>query len=449
MERALGKSLGQKGYQDLRWEDLVQSSIHFKGRELHSTASNRERGGLARVLTRGGWGTFAFSDIDNATQAINRALMSSEAIPGSTRLAPAPTFQERINARSEKDPRGIALAEKKDLLEHYNQLILSYPDIQSTEARYYEINREKYFFNNEGTDIYQEQLLTGIVLRIIARRDNIIQRTSLALGGSPHYNYLLDQEEKVKEKVRETLDLLEAEPVKGGTYNVILDPECTGVFIHEAFGHLSESDNLANNPTLQQVMVMDREFGPSFLNVIDDPTIPDVPGHFIYDDEGVPGKKTHLIKDGKLMGRLHSRETAGKLEEDITGNCRAQDFSFPPLVRMTTTFIDNGPHDFQEMLAGIDDGLYLKGAAGGQTSGDYFTFGTQVGYRIKNGKIGPMVRDATLSGNLFTTLKNIERVGNDLSLSRSGGCGKGGQILVDVGHGAPHVQIREMAIGGR
>ncbi len=449
MERSLGKSLGQKGYQDLRWEDLVQTSIQFRGKELDSIASNRERGGLARVLSRGGWGTFAFSDIQNSTQALNRALLASEAIPGNTSLAEVPVTREQVKAKPEKDPRQVSLEEKKNLLEHYNQLVLSHNGIQSTEARYYEINREKFFFNNEGSEIFQEQLLAGIVIRIIARKGDVIQRTSLALGGSPHYNYLLDKDDEVKKKVQETLDLLEAEPVKAGSYEVILDPDCTGVFIHEAFGHLSESDNLANNPTLQKVMVMGREFGPSFLNVIDDPTIPNVPGHFTYDDEGVPGKRSHLIKNGQLSGRLHSRETAGKLGETTTGNCRAMNFAFPPIVRMTTTFIDNGPHNFQEMLASIEDGLYLKGAAGGQTSGDYFTFGTQVGYRIKNGKIGSMVRDATLSGNLFTTLKNIDMVGNDLDLSRAGGCGKGGQILLDVGHGAPHVKIRDMAIGGR
>ncbi len=449
MERTLGKSLGQKGYQDIRWEDLIQTSINFRGKELDSVASTRERGGLARVLSRGGWGTFAFSDPDNSTQAVNKALLAAEAIPGETKLAETPVVREKIAAKPEKDPREISLEEKKELVEHYNQLVLSHKGIQSTDARYYEIIRDKNFFSNEGSEIFQEQILTGIVIRIIARRDDVIQRTAIALGGSPHYNYLQGKEEEIEKKVKETLDLLDAEPVKAGSYDVILDPECTGVFIHEAFGHLSESDNLTNNPTLRQVMVMGREFGPSFLNVLDDPTIPNVPGYFIYDDEGVPGRKTHLIKDGKLNGRLHSRETAGKLGEETTGNCRATNFSFAPIVRMTTTFIDNGPHNFAEMLSSIEDGLYLKGAAGGQTSGDYFTFGTQIGYRIKNGKIGSMVRDATLSGNLFTTLENIEMVGNDLDLSRAGGCGKGGQILLDVGHGAPHVKIRDMAIGGR
>jgi len=449
MERTLGKNLGQKGYQDLRWEDLVQTSINFKGKELDSISSNRERGGLARALSQGGWGTFAFSNIEDSPHAINKALQASEAIPGNGKLAEAPVVNETIKARPETDPRDIPLEDKKALVDYYNQMVLKHEGIASTEARYYEINREKYFFNNEGSEIYQEQLLTGIVIRLIARRGSVIQRTSVALGGSPHYNYLLNQEEVVEEKIKETLDLLDAEPVKAGNYNVILDPSCTGVFIHEAFGHLSEADNLATNPALQKVMVMDREFGPSFLNVIDDPTIPNVPGYFVYDDEGVPGEKTYLIKDGKLSGRLHSRETAGKLGEKTTGNCRAQNYTFAPVVRMTTTFIDNGPHSFEEMLASIDNGLYLKGAGGGQTSGDYFTFGTQAGYRIENGKLGPMVRDATLSGSLFATLKNIEMVGNDLKFSRMGGCGKDGQVLADVAHGAPHIKIRDMAIGGR
>lgn len=449
MENVLRKSLGQEGYQDIRFEDLTQTSIVYKGKELDSITASRLQGGHARALAGGGWGTFSYTELDQTPNAAKEALAASKLIPGSFSLAKVPKVQEEVGVEPKGDPREIPLAEKKSLLEKYNNMILKHEGIQSTEARYYELNRMKHFCNNEGSMIHQEQLLVGIILRIIARRGSIIQRTSVALGGSPHFQDLLNKEEEIEEKVKETLGLLDAEPVKAGNYTVILDPDCTSVFIHEAFGHLSESDFLANNPSLQKVMVLGRQFGPPFLNVIDDPNIPDLPGYFRYDDEGVQGKETFLIKDGKLSGRLHSRETAGKLGEEPTGNCRAQNYTFTPIVRMTTTYIDNGPHTFLEMLESIDNGLYLKGAGGGQTSGEFFTFGTQIGYKIENGKLGPMVRDATLSGNLFKTLDNIEMVGNDLIFRRAGGCGKGSQVLADVSSGAPHVKIRDMAIGGR
>lgn len=449
MESLLRKSLGEGGYQDIRFEDLVLNTIVFKGNKLEDITVSRERGGHARAISGGGWGTFSFSDPEQSRAAVEKALQASSLIPGNMELAEAPVLKKQVHSRPEVDPRGISLSDKKGLLESYNKLILGHKEIQSTEATYYELNRTKYFFNNEGTEIFQEQLLIGMTFRIIGRRGNLTQRTSLAIGGSPHYSYLHNREHLIEDKVRETQALLGADPVRAGNYTVILDPGSTGVFIHEAFGHLSEADNLANNPNLRKVMVLGHSFGPSFLNVLDDPTIPNLPGNFAYDDEGVSGEKTYLIKDGLLSGRLHSRETAWKLGEKPTGNCRAQNYTFAPVVRMTTTFIDNGPHSFENMVASIDNGLYLKGSAGGQTSGEFFTFATQLGYKIEQGKIGPMVRDAVLSGNLFTTLHNIEMIGSDLELNKAGGCGKDSQILRDVGHGAPHVKIRDLAIGGR
>lgn len=449
MEKDLSRNLDAEGYQDLRYEDLKTTVIHFKGKDLDQISSSAQKGGHARALIGGLWGTFSFSDLNDIKTGVTQAKTASKLLKGKLPLADVKPVQENIKVLTSSDPRLVSLKEKKALLEKYNNLALSYEGIQSTDAVYQEIIREKYFFNNQGSAIYQEQILTGIRLVLTGKKDGITQRTSVAFGGSPHFEALLGQDESVEQKIKETLDLLNAEPVKAGNYTVILDPECTGVFVHEAFGHLSESDFLANNPRLQQELVLGRTFGRDFLNIIDDATIKDVPGFFNYDDEGVQGQKTILIKDGKLNDRLHSRETAGRLNEKPTGNARAMNYTHTPIVRMTTTFIDKGPHSFDEMVASIDDGLYLLGAAGGQTSGEFFTFGTQAGYKIKNGKIDKMIRDANLSGNLFQTLHNIEMIANDLVLSKQGGCGKGSQILMDVGTGSPHVKIADMAIGGK
>lgn len=449
MEDVLRKGLGDDGYQDIRFEDLETTNINFMGKELDGISMSRQRGGHARALLGGGWGTFSFSREQEIPIAMDNALQASRLIPGSLEMAPAPVVQDTVTVQTDSDPRQINIKEKKELLEFYNNLALSHETIHTTRAVYREILRQKHFFNNEGTEIFQEQLLVSIQMALIARKDNIIQRVGLSLGGSPHFSSLQGQESIIEEKIKEVRDLLNAESAQAGNYTVILDPECTAVFVHEAFGHLSESDNLSNNPSLQKVMELGREFGPPILNIVDDPTIPDVPGYFKYDDEGVKGTRKHLIKEGKLAGRLHSRETAAQLGEAITGNSRATDYTFPPVVRMSTTLIEQGPHTFEEMIADVDQGLYLKGASGGQTSGEFFTFGTHLGYKIQNGKIGPMIRDATLSGNLFTTLQNIEMIGNDMEISRSGGCGKANQLLFEVGMGSPHIKIRDMAIGGK
>jgi TldD protein len=117
---------------------------------------------------------------------------------------------------------------------------------------------------------------------------------------------------------------------------------------------------------------------------------------------------------------------------------------------MRNTFIEPGPYTFEEMLDGIEYGIYACGAFGGQTEFEQFTFSAAYGYEIVNGKIGEMVRDVVLTGNVFQTLKNIEMIGKDFEFKGSaGGCGKGGQWPLPVTHGAPHVRIRNVIVGGK
>src|SRR4029077_20192979 len=99
------------------------------------------------------------------------------------------------------------------------------------------------------------------------------------------------------------------------TYPVILDPELAGVFIHEAFGHLSEADFVYENPQAREMMTLGRRFGRMVMNVGDNGSVPGLRGPMPFDDEGVPTQDSVLIKEGVLVGRLHSRETAARMGE--------------------------------------------------------------------------------------------------------------------------------------
>jgi TldD protein len=171
-------------------------------------------------------------------------------------------------------------------------------------------------------------------------------------------------------------------------------------------------------------------------------------GSFKYDDEGTPATKTYLIKDGKLTGRLHSRETAAKMGEAATGNARAVSYRYPPIVRMTNTYIEPGTTTFEEMIADIKEGIYARNWYGGTTSMEMFTFSAGEAYMIRNGKIAELIRPVVLTGNVFETLKNIDAIGNDLDMNEGGGCGKGGQSPLPVSNGSPHIRIRHCLVGG-
>ncbi len=242
---------------------------------------------------------------------------------------------------------------------------------------------------------------------------------------------------------------LSAPQAPGGEYTVVLDPILAGVFVHEAFGHLSEADFVYENDRMRDIMTLGKQFGQPLLNIVDGAAVPGLRGSYEYDDEGIPATKTYLVREGKLTGRLHSRETAARMNEQPTGNARAISYRYPPIVRMSNTYIEPGDASFEEIIGDVQEGIYVRNWYGGTTSMEMFTFSAGEAFRIRNGKIDEPLRPVVLTGNLFTTLHNIDAVGNDLDMNEGGGCGKGGQSPLPVSNGSPHIRIRHCLIGGK
>ncbi len=441
-------------YADIRYEENRKVRILYEGKKLGEVASTVSSGGHARAYADGGKAISSFSDPERAGP-IAESTCASASRAGrcrekGLRVADAPVIVDSFLVAPGKDPRTIPLKEKLDLATHYNEIVLGEPSVITTQTVYDEFASRRVFVNNEGSAIEYELLNCGIAGSIVTKKGNVVQRVRFAFGGCEDYGRLLDREEDLKKRIAKACELLDAEPVKAGVFPVILDPSEAGVFIHEAFGHLSEGDGLQNNPAFRARLQMGTKLGRSILNASDDPTLEGRPGHFIVDDEGVRGVKTRLITEGILTGRLHSRETAAEFGEPLSGNMRAVDARFTPLVRMSNIFIEPGDSSFDDMVTSVEDGYYLVGARGGQTSGDQFTFGAQWGFRIENGRIGPMVRDINMSGELFSTLEGISMVGDDLAFGERGGCGKGSPMQTNrkSGTGAPHIRIDAVTIGG-
>jgi len=302
--------------------------------------------------------------------------------------------------------------------------------------------------NSEGTCLEHGWIDMEARFSATSQKNGAVQVAQESLGSRKGFEEIENLDERINLMSKRAVDQLELKPPKAGTYTVVIDPILTGLFVHEAFGHLSEGDFIFDNPAMQKFMTFGKKFGEKFLNILDGGKVADHRGSFLFDDEGMPAQNTYLIKEGVLVGRLHSRETAGKLNEKPTGNARCLDYRFPPIVRMTNTWIEPQNNSPEDLISDIKLGIWAGNWLGGQTNCEMFTFASGEARMIRNGKLAEPIKDVNLSGNVFQTLKDIDGIGNDMYWDESGGCGKSGQSGLPVGVGGPSIRIKNMVVAG-
>ena len=441
-------------YCEIRLEETHVTSIEYRGKNLDQLAQRLQYGGNVRALVDGGWGFVSFNRIDNLEEQVRQACEQARALgaikQGLSMMADVPVIDVDVKTNFKTDPRAVTLEEKVEVFSRYNDLILNYhPSVTGSVIRYFDRYIKLYFANTDGSYVAQEKFDIGCGLRAVATRDNITVMEGVSAGSNDDFACVLRLEEELKQACQLTVDLLDAPTVKGGEYTVILDPKMAGLFVHEAFGHLSEADDISENEALRELMTLGKRFGRDILSIYDTGVEGGNRGTLLYDDEGVAAEKTYLIKEGVLVGRLHSRESAAKMGELPTGSARALSYTFPPIVRMRTTCIEGGTSSFADMIKDVELGVYALGGYGGQTNGEMFTFTAGHGYMIRNGQVAELVKDVTLSGNVFTTLANIDMVGNDFTYdNNAGGCGKWAQSPLPTSEGSPHIRVQKVVIGG-
>ncbi len=436
---------------EFHFEENLTTKVIYTMQNIEQVQTSKTSSGNVRVFYKGGWGFSSFNekDIDKSIEeALENAKLVSKHLVKKINILKYPPVTEKIKTSYKIDPLTINIEEKNELVKKYND-ILKAEKIASTKVTYTDWMVKKYYINSEGSHIEQEKKFCGISFGAMAKDGTNVQQAFESIGTYGGWELVINLEEKVEEIKKRAIDLLKAKKIESGKYLVLLNPLLAGVFAHEAFGHLSEADFISENPRMKKVMKIGRVFGPEFLNIIDDGSLEGLAGYTPYDDEGIKAKKTYLIKNGRLHSRLHSRETAALMDEEPNGHARALTPLYQPIVRMTNTYIDKGESSFEKMLESIDDGIYALDYLGGMTNLEMFTFSSGYAYRIKNGKKVELLRDVNLSGNVFTTLKNIIAIGNDLEHHGGlGGCGKNGQSGLPVSTGSPHILVKDVLIGG-
>ncbi|WP_458456442.1 TldD/PmbA family protein [Methanobrevibacter sp.] len=446
-EKVIAKTGPQVDYIDIRCGMGENNSILMKDGDVDEINAGMSLAARVRVLNNGAWG-FAFTtDLSKMNEVTDTAIKFSNSLKGDVTLSETDIIKDNIAVDVKIPFKDISIEEKKDIMKDANDSACI-EKVNSTTVSYGDSEVNELFMNSEGSEIQIRTSRVRMALNTSATNGEIIQFGHGSLGGVKGFEVIADADiEEFGRKIGEkAVRLLDAKPAPSGNFPVIADPELTGVLIHEALGHAVEGDLILQNDSILKDKI-GTQIASDIVNIFDDASLREGFGYYPYDVEGVKTKPNQLVKDGKLVSLLNSRETASKLGMKSSGNARSL-IADQPIVRMSNTYLQPGDNTFEELIEDIPDGIYLKGSRGGQvdTGKGIFQFNAAEGYLIEKGEITTPLRDVSLSGNILETLKNIDAIGNDFRLS-VGFCGKDGQTA-PVGDGGPHTRILNALVGG-
>jgi TldD protein len=442
-------------FADVRIENSTTTVIEITNGVTKQGLSSRLKGAGIRAFIGGAW---AFAQTTDLTPAGMRstgesvarlALATRERVAERFRIE-GPTANGNFTYRVKKPFRSVSIDEKMAFAKMIDDQTRDYDKrIHSTRTVYGDLWTELFVANSLGTSVRTENSIPRIISAPTAKEGSNRQRIFKSFGPRGGYELLeTDAAQHIGEQAAElAISLLSSVAVKGGVYDVVMDPILNGVMTHEAFGHAAEADNWPAHSTVLEDKV-GKQVGPENLSISDDPTLDGLRGSFEYDWEGTHAKKRELVKNGILTELLHNLETASRLEMDPNGAARSQSFMHPPLPRMSNTFMERGDFDVDEMIADTGNGILLCSFNYGYTlsAKGQFMFQASHGYLIEGGELGPMVRDVSLAGNILEVLSKIDAIGKDLEFD-AGSCGKDGQSVPTM-TGGPHARIRAVPVGG-
>lgn len=436
-------------YADIRIEDVTETDINYENGTLRQNKESSTSGAFLRVFDGKRWYYCATTELDQLQQELDSLAAMATPDPAILEHPVVRRFQVNVDTVmcfEETDIRNVPNAEKLALVESYLPLLREVEEISVSRAIYSDKHSVRHFVSSLGADITYDYQQAGLVLAYtMTAGDSPFQNSQRLFGQS--FAELLGAQEKLRTGIAVDLDYAKhAVPVEPGSYTVVLAPMVAGVFAHESFGHKSEADFMLGSETMRREWAIGTKVGWDGLNIIDS-GIPAGSGYTPYDDEGTKATETYLIKDGVLMGRLHSAATAAALDEEVTGNARAKDFNFEPIVRMTATYIGGGKDTFEELLQGAEGGIYIPDYNHGSGMST-FTIAPVRAYRIREGKVAEPVRVSVISGNVMETLHKIDGATAETQLHSSafGGCGKMEQFPLRVSDGGPYLRVRDITV---
>ncbi len=453
LERVLGVGMSSGAdFSEVFVEDVQRSGVNLDDGRIENLSSSRDRGAGVRVISGDTTGFAHTADLSESglMAAVKAAAAAASQGGGGQRtvaLDANPTTPGAVKVRPEDVEKGT----KVDVLRLADAAARAVDEvITQVSARYGDNRRRILVANSDGLLATDDQTRTNMAVTCVATGDAGQQTGYESAGLSVGFELLdrYDIEEMARAAADRAITKLGARPAPSGTLPVVIGPGSGGVLFHEACGHGLEADLVRKGASAFRDRMGEQVASP-LVTLIDDGTMPEEWGHFAIDDEGNPASANVLIENGILVDYLWDQNRARQAGRASSGNGRRQSYRNLPMVRMTNTYLRGGASDPAEIIAGVDNGIYVARLGGGQVntaSGD-FVFGMTEAYLIENGKITAPLREGQLIGNGPKVLQMIDAVGNDFEMGPPGMCGKDGQG-VPVGDGVPTLRVTELTIGG-
>ena len=456
LDRVLARAVRSgAGFAEVFAEDRRSTSLAFDDGRVDRVTSGRDRGAGIRVVngsTTGYAHTADLSETGLLAAADAAAAAAGSGLDGQRVVGPVGARDDGArHSPVATPPAEIAKSARVDLLLAADEAARSAgAEIVQVSAGVGDTRRSVLIANTDGVHVADD--VTRVLFRVsaVADGDAGMQTGYRSLGHTVGWEIFdtVEVSELAADAARQALVKLAARPAPSGSMPVVIKNGSGGVLFHEACGHGLEADHIAKGTSVYAGRVGELVASP-LVTLVDDGTMAGEWGTSGVDDEGTPTQRNVLISDGVLTDYMWDLLRARREGRVLSGNGRRESYECLPMVRMTNTFVLEGPHDPDEIVAATDHGVYVAELGGGSVNtatGD-FVFGMREAYLIEGGRITEPLREGNLIGNGPKVLADIDMLAGDFAMGGPGTCGKDGQG-VPVGDGQPTLRVSSMTVGG-
>ncbi len=446
-------------YAEARIEHHEVSGFILKNGNPEISGFDKVSGLGIRFLIRNSLGFLSINDLTKGKikTLINKSLKltkNSSRIGKTIDFSHAPSVKKNYKVIQKINVRDKSPEEKLKIISDLDK------EIKDVKSRYLSFTDElsrKYYVNSEGTQITSEVPRVNFLYYLtIIENNKSIQRYNqygAACGFEcvKKWNLsknLLKEISALKNSLRNAIS-----PPKG-KLDVVASPEVIGIAVHESVGHPYEADRIFGREAAQAGEsfvtkgMLNTKIGSSCVNVVDDPTIENSAGFFLYDDEGVKARRKFLIKKGKINEFLHNRPTSATMKIESNGSARANNYNVEPIIRMSNTFMLPGTYTKEELIEDIKLGVLIENFMEWNIDDKRFNqkyVGSEA-YLIKNGKLDKPVKNPALEITTPALWSSIDAAGKEVAYT-AGNCGKGQPMqAIPVFFGGPYARLRNVMV---